>query len=63
MTVSWFLDGLGGVREGQLRRDRGDLQGAPFGAAVAFLAGLVCDGDLFPGQGTTPVIPSASRIP
>ena len=38
------------MREGQPRRDSGDLQGAPFGAAVAFLAGIIGDGDLPPGQ-------------
>jgi hypothetical protein len=32
------LDGLGGVREGQPGRRGGDFQGAPFSAAVAFLA-------------------------
>ena len=44
------LDGLGGLREGQPRCDGDDLQGAPFGAAVAFLAGIIGDGDLPPGQ-------------
>jgi hypothetical protein len=39
------------VGEGQPGRDGGDLQGAPFGAAMTFLAGLVRDGDLPPGQG------------
>jgi hypothetical protein len=32
------LDGLGGVREGQPGGHGGDLQGAPLGAAVSFLA-------------------------
>jgi hypothetical protein len=45
------LDGLGSVRESQPSRHRSDLQGAPSGAAVAFLAGLLCDEDLPPGQG------------
>ena len=44
------LDGLGGVGEGQSGRYGGDLQGSPFGAPVAFLAGLAGDGDLPPGQ-------------
>jgi hypothetical protein len=37
--------------EGQPGCDGGDLQGAPFGAAVAFVPGLVRDGVLPPGQG------------
>ena len=44
------LDGLGGVRERQPGRDRSDLQGAPFSAAVAFLADPVRDRDVPPGQ-------------
>ena len=39
------------MREGEPGGHGGDLQGAPFGAAVSFLPGLVGDGDLPPGQG------------
>jgi len=45
------LDGLCSVGEGQALGYRGDLQGAPLGAAVAALAGLAGDGDVQPGQG------------
>ena len=34
------------MREGQPGRDGRDLHGAPFGAAVALVAGLAGDGDL-----------------
>ena len=44
------LDGLDGVGEGQPAGNGGDLQGAPFGAAVPALAGLVGDRDVAPGQ-------------
>jgi len=40
--------GLLPVRTWEPGRDRGDLQGAPFGAAVASVPGLVRDGDLPP---------------
>jgi hypothetical protein len=45
------LDGLDGVREGQPGGHGGDLHGAPSGAAVAFLAGVMGGRDLAPGQG------------
>jgi hypothetical protein len=38
------------VREGQPGGYGGDLQGASFGAAMAFLTGVMGDGDLPPGQ-------------
>jgi hypothetical protein len=39
------------VGEGQPGGDGGDFEGAPLGAAVAFLPGAAGDGDLAPGQG------------
>src|SRR5579859_640812 len=46
------LDGLGGVGEGQPGRDRGDFQGAPFSAAVAFVSRPAGDRDVPPAAGT-----------
>jgi hypothetical protein len=45
------LDGLGGVGEGQTPGYRGDLEGAPLGAAVAAFALGAGHRHVAPGQG------------
>jgi hypothetical protein len=50
-AAAWLSDFAVASEQPLPGRHRGDLQGALFGAAVAFVPGLAGDGDLPPGQG------------